>query len=232
MSKRCSKCHTEKEVLDFNRGGRAKDGLQYWCKACIKLYRHTPAGLAAADKYENSIKGQQRRERFDHSVHRKDYDAKRSLDPEVVARRKEYDSSLARREARAAYEKTEQGKANRKRSRSININVRISVKLRQRLNKAIRGQYKAGSAVADLGCPIEEFKQYIESLFQPGMTWENWGKVPGKWQLDHKEPLASFDLTDRTQLLKACHYTNLQPLWYKDNLYKGDKPYVPNLLVI
>ena len=38
--------------------------------------------------------------------------------------------------------------------------------------------------------------------------------------IDHIEPLCSFDLTDREQLLKACHYTNLRPLFKEDNLKK------------
>lgn len=53
------------------------------------------------------------------------------------------------------------------------------------------------------------------------MTWKNWS--PTGWHIDHKIPLAFFDLTDRKQLLKACHYTNLQPLWSNENIRKGDK---------
>jgi hypothetical protein len=64
---------------------------------------------------------------------------------------------------------------------------------------------------------------YLESLFSSGMSWENWGSGPDKWHIDHKRPLASFDLTDRDQVLIACHYTNLQPLWSFDNLSKGAK---------
>jgi len=34
------------------------------------------------------------------------------------------------------------------------------------------------------------------------------------------KPLAEFDLTDPVEFKKACHYTNLQPLWAYDNFTK------------
>ena len=67
---------------------------------------------------------------------------------------------------------------------------------------------------------MQFFKDYIESLFQPGMTWENYGRRG--WHLDHIIPLTHFDLTIRKQFLRACHYANLQPLWAKDNIKKSD----------
>ena len=104
--------------------------------------------------------------------------------------------------------------------RKTDIQFKLSHNLRARLNSAIKGNYKVGSAVKDLGCSIEELKSYIESKFQPGMSWDNWSK--DGWHIDHIKPLASFNLTDRNQLLEACHYTNLQPLWAIDNLSKRD----------
>ena len=53
------------------------------------------------------------------------------------------------------------------------------------------------------------------------MNWQNHSKIG--WHIDHKLPLDFFNLTDKIQLSKACHYTNLQPLWAFDNLSKGSK---------
>jgi hypothetical protein len=85
-----------------------------------------------------------------------------------------------------------------------------------------RGKGKrAGSAVRDLGCPIAYLKTYLESLFKPGMSWDNYGHK--SWHVDHIIPLCSFDLSDPEQLKKACHYTNLQPLWATENISKSGK---------
>jgi hypothetical protein len=51
------------------------------------------------------------------------------------------------------------------------------------------------------------------------MNWDNYGS----WHIDHKKPLAAFDLTKVEQFRQAVHYTNLQPLWRIDNLRKGKK---------
>lgn len=96
---------------------------------------------------------------------------------------------------------------------------RLACSLRARTTHAIKRGHKGGSAVRDLGCTLEEFKSYIESKWQFGMTWENWSQRG--WHLDHIIPLCAFDLTDREQYLKAVHYTNIQPLWSRDNIAKG-----------
>jgi len=92
--------------------------------------------------------------------------------------------------------------------------------LRTRLKGAIKNNQKSGSAVRDLGCSVPELKQWLEQQFKPGMTWENYGS---KWHIDHIIPLSHFDLTDRKQLLKACHWFNLQPLWAEQNISKSNR---------
>ena len=53
------------------------------------------------------------------------------------------------------------------------------------------------------------------------MTWDN--HTTDGWHVDHIKPLHEFDLYDDEQFKEAAHYTNLQPLWAKDNLSKGGK---------
>jgi hypothetical protein len=95
------------------------------------------------------------------------------------------------------------------------------VNMARRILLAIKGSSKSKSTLELLGCTMDQLKQYIETLFKPGMTWGNHGKFG--WHLDHIIPCSSFDLTDVEQQKKCFHYTNLQPLWAKDNIKKGSK---------
>ena len=71
----------------------------------------------------------------------------------------------------------------------------------------------------------EEFSEYLFKQFydhpETGeeMTFDNHG-LHG-WHIDHIIPLS----TAKTEkdIIKLCHYTNLQPLWAKDNLSKSNK---------
>ena len=105
---------------------------------------------------------------------------------------------------------------NRKR-RNTDIQFKIAKNIRSRIYDALKGNFKSGSGVQDLGCSITDFQEYFISKFTGRMSWGNYGE----WHIDHIVPLCSFDLTNREQFLKACHYTNLQPLWAEENLRKG-----------
>lgn len=113
--------------------------------------------------------------------------------------------------------------AYKQRRKETDMQYKLAEGLRGRLWSAIRFKCKMGSAVRDLGCSIDFFKQHLESQFTEGMSWENWGVGRGNWHIDHIMPLAAFDLTDRQHLILACHYGNLQPLWAEHNWLKSDK---------
>lgn len=94
-------------------------------------------------------------------------------------------------------------------------------RVRGRICEVIRKSLarKQSRTIALLGCTGDELKSWIESKFTAGMSWGN----RQEWHVDHIIPLAKFDLSDPDQQASAFHYTNLQPLWAKDNLRKSDK---------
>jgi len=92
-------------------------------------------------------------------------------------------------------------------------------RIRHRIRTVLK--YKSTKTSDLVGCTYLELKLHLESLFLPGMTWENYGYRG--WHIDHIMPLKSFDLSDPNQLAKACHYTNLQPLWGVENMKKGSR---------
>lgn len=70
-----------------------------------------------------------------------------------------------------------------------------------------------------VGCSPGFLRNHIESLFQPGMTWENWGE----WHIDHIIPISWFPFDkDASLLFVASHWTNLQPMWGAKNVSKGN----------
>ncbi len=109
-------------------------------------------------------------------------------------------------------------------------NYHLSKVIRSRINNAILRSGKSikrrpASTIKTLGCSIDKARKHIESLWEPWMNWENHGRGPDKWHIDHIEPLAKFDLTDPKQFKKACHYTNLRPLSEFKNLSDGARGY-------
>jgi len=71
-----------------------------------------------------------------------------------------------------------------------------------------------------LGLNKMEFKEYLESKFKDGMTWENYGKKKTDWSIDHIISISQWDLNDIEEQKKACHYTNIQPLSFIENSIK------------
>ena len=77
------------------------------------------------------------------------------------------------------------------------------------------GYTKKSKTCEILGCSYEDFEEHIESQFQEGMNWDNYGE----WELDHIIPVSSHN--NEEELIKLNYYTNFQPLWKEDNKGKG-----------
>lgn len=86
--------------------------------------------------------------------------------------------------------------------------------VQRRSGQALRG---SASPVQALGCTHEELARHIEAKFTEGMEWSRYGQ----WEVDHIIPLSA--TTNEAELVRLCHFTNLQPLWRRDNLLKACK---------
>ena len=123
------------------------------------------------------------------------------------------------------YSSTQKGKeANRrsvKKALKTNPTYKIANAVRRRLGEYLRlkGLTKKNKTFTIVGCTPAELKIHLEKQFKPGMTW--WNHTPKGWHIDHIIPLASAETIEETE--KLSHYTNLQPMWAKENMKKGNK---------
>ena len=103
------------------------------------------------------------------------------------------------------------------------IQFRIKNILRKRIGEVLKNQktIKSLKTLEILGCSLRDFKDHLKKQFKDGMSWDNYGLYG--WHIDHIIPCASFDMNDIEQQKKCFHYTNMQPLWAKENLSKSDK---------
>lgn len=224
MNKVCTKCGIEKDISEFGVDKRTREGILHRCRTCVygkerkkRVLEDTSDGYktCTACKLRHPlsqyfINTSQRSGLFSRCktcIALKSARFYRLNKPRLLARSSEYNAKHSQRTLAR-----------------INSDVQLLLKrrLRTRLWMAMKADYKAGSAVSDLGCSIEQLKSYLESLFTSGMTWDNWGKGPGNWNIDHIKPLSIVDLTNRQHVLEVCHYSNLQPLWFEDNRKKSN----------
>ena len=101
--------------------------------------------------------------------------------------------------------------------RKVDINFRLLKQMRSRMSNALKRNYKSAKTMELTGCTMEFLRAYLESKFEDGMSWDNYGV----WHVDHIIACANFDLSDPEQQRICFHYTNLQPMWGEQNLKKG-----------
>ena len=204
-SKLCTKCKIEKASKEFSIKNKSSDGFQSQCKECNKL---------SVKLWKFSNKDRERQNNLDWYSDNKEYQAKVS----AIWYSKNSEKDKAKNKEWRSKNKDHISRTEKER-RKNDTNFKIKTYLRTRIGNAIRNGCKGGSAVRDVGCSIDDLKKYLESKFQPGMTWDNWSR--DEWHIDHVVPLCRFDLSDLEQFKIACHYSNLQPLWAKPNLSKN-----------
>lgn len=224
----CKHCQNIKDESEFYKNKGAKDNLAYNCKDCAyllhKIYveKNREKLIIYRYKYNQNNKQKHREYYLKNKAHfnqlnRKNWQGKG--DEYNANRRKPIE--IRKQEKRSRYLKNRDHIYGQYRERyKTDIQYKLKVILRSRLVHLIKTR-KVGSHIKDLGCSVKDLKNYLESKFQPGMTWDNWSR--DGWHIDHIKPLSKFDLSNVDQFRQAIHYTNLQPLWAADNLRKSDK---------
>ena len=245
-NKYCYRCKKELLITEFYKNKSKEDGLSSECKECKKLtdkkynekYYARPE-IKIKRKEQGKIYRKNNRKQIKERIknwqeNHKEQEKERSKDWYIknkekrkiyVQRNKEKINKIKK----IWYENNkERTNINQKNRLKININYRISCYLRNRINSVLKGINKSTHSINLLGCSIEELKQHLEKQFTSGMNWSNYGrgwngKGMVEWHIDHIRPCASFDLSKPSEQYKCFHYTNLQPLWAKENMSKNDK---------
>jgi hypothetical protein len=116
----------------------------------------------------------------------------------------------------------QQSKLNEKLKAKLLHQNKMKMNARWRVKHVLRGRNKYQySGSKSLGCDSYTLRQYIQSKWQPGMSWSNYGK--SGWVIDHIKPISLFDFSNPIEISQASHYTNLQPLWVHQNQKKVAK---------
>ena len=226
LIKTCNKCHQEKQLIEFYPDSKAKDGHRGDCKVC---------NCESRKKWqkENLDKVLEKNRKWikNNSDHVKEY--KKSYAPrrrELAKHKYNTDEEYRtqRIEEVRAYRNNPNNKNKIKEIRQklttkykTNPLWRLKNNLRRRLSFVLNGKRKANSTEKLVGCNWFQLREHLEKQFKDGMTWDNYGKKG--WHVDHIIPCDVFDLSIPEEQSKCFHYTNLQPLWWFDNLEKGSK---------
>lgn len=106
-----------------------------------------------------------------------------------------------------------------KRKQRQNLGVKIRDAISSQITFAIKKhkQNKTFKSFELLDYTPEDLIKHLESLFQEGMNWDNYGYYG--WHIDHIKPVASFNLINEDgsqnleEIKKCWALENLQPLW-------------------
>jgi hypothetical protein len=204
--KTCTKCFLDKEIKDYYLQSPGKTKSQ--CKECDKKRSIIQKKIKET---ENKIVRDKWRSENKERLYKDS--AEWNKNNRFIANK----SQKKYREANRV-KINESNKKQRKELESRDPLAVMKRRLRNRTGSAFRRTYwnKKGT-VELLGAEYQIVFKRIESLFTEGMNWDN----RNLWHIDHIIPLDS--AKTEKELAKLCHYTNLQPLWAKDNLIKSNK---------
>lgn len=207
QTKICTKCGVEKPLEDFSKSKTSKLGRRPKCKECERPYHQ---------EYNERTKEYRKKRNKEYAIKNADKIKMRRM--EYAKNNREKIKKIKDGYYQRNKKKIEEKRRERKRN---NPQVRIAANLRGRLYLLLKEANRSLHTQELIGCSFDYLKSYIESLWLDGMNWDNYGRYG--WHMDHIIPCTSFDLTNIEEQKKCFHYTNLQPLWWDDNIRKGNR---------
>lgn len=235
--KYCRKCGETKTADEFGPSKHGRDKLQCWCGECRKKSTIDRQRKQAEDKAERKsiFHGGEGMKRCtccklvkpiteygpDKDLYR---GVKTSCKKCVLVNRKE--KYQRTKEKSKAYTKKwrEDNREKRNAAELQKINsdpeYKVFILCRKRISGLLKNQGERAKTSILIGCSKSYLRKHIEAQFQPGMTWENYGR--GGWHIDHIYPCSAFDFTKKEDIRQCFHYSNLQPLWESENCSKNN----------
>jgi len=253
--KKCIKCLKEKEENEFYNYS-FREYYSKICKECIrkekreyakKMYKSNPKKLKEdikSIKKRGYNKKYQKINSYKYKKKRKIWFKKRYIPHPKILKTEEEKKKIKKdyylknkdtmKQKQKEYNNSPKSKKrikdyNRKYYSNLyktNINYKIRVCLCNRINQALKNNYKKTNTINYLGCSIEFLKTHLEKQFDKNMSWNNYGSY---WEIDHIKPCYCFDLRELEEQKKCFNYKNLQPLEISKNRSKGKK-YTHNLI--
>jgi hypothetical protein len=196
--KNCELKGVEQPLSSFSINKNNKNGLDYRCKKCVSTISK-----------ENYHLNKEERNKANSENYK--------LNREKRLKQNRIWYELNKEEC-----KRKQRVYDRKRYKN-NITFKLSTCISSAVYQSLKGTKKRKSWQKLVGYTVEQLKSHLESLFKPGMSWDNYG-LKG-WHIDHIKPLSWFAFTsyEDPEFKEAWSLSNLQPLWAKDNLEKSNR---------
>ena len=237
--KKCVQCGRVKLLKYFNKKGNKKDGHNLRCKKCYSIYRKEDrikytrkvgndlficSNCKKVKKHDEFYRSKSKT--YGISYYCKKCDREYRNGPFVRNKIKEYHRKYSREYSQREHIK----ERNRNNARILREDpqYRLNKNISESMRSSLKNGSKAGRSWEKLvGYTVEDLASHLESKFQEGMSWSNYGR--GGWSVDHKIPKAVFNHTtpEHLDFMKCWSLDNLQPMWEDENLSKNAKLYEP-----
>lgn len=205
----CKECKVQRSSADFYLKDKKRNRYDTTCQKC----RKTGAKKWHQENREISLKNKKNWHKENRETNlkrfRENYQKRMEENP-----KKEYEDRK-----RWRLENTEKINVRTRERYHTEPNFKLGSRLRGNTNRIIKkGCKKNCKTLKMLGCTIPLVREWLETQFQEDMTWENHGKL---WHIDHFYPVACYNFIQPEEQNRCFHWSNLQPLYKKENLQKN-----------